>query len=169
MRVYQSTWNENRTMEKITCLLALALYQRVSQSFTFLVSCVKQVRGSVRQGTSSWTSRKSHLESLQARFNCLSSEKTKPSDLVGAYGHYNVVKTCKKRKEKIIEIRPMEIWKACTVFWWVNFFSKCETSRFVLQNVLGNLKKKTVLSFSLKCDFKRFVKCKEFCGFILFS
>lgn len=155
-------------MEKITCLLALALYQRVSQSFTFLVSCVKQVRGSVRQGTSSWTSRKSHLESLQARFNCLSSEKTKPSDLVGAYGHYNVVKTCKKRKEKIIEIRPMEIWKACTVFWWVNFFSKCETSRFVLQNVLGNLKKKTVLSFSFKCDFKRFVKCKEFCGFILF-
>lgn len=36
----------------------------------------------------------------------------------------------------------MEIWKACTVFWWVNFFSKYETSRFVLQNVLGNLKKK---------------------------
>lgn len=44
----------------------------------------------------------------------------------------------------------MEIWKACTEFWWVNFFSKCETSRFVLHNALGNLKKKNCFEFQLE-------------------
>lgn len=70
------------------------------------------------------------------------------------------------KKEKIIDIGPMEIWKAARCFDGLISFPLGEP--LVLKKCFGELEKK-VLSFSLKCDFKRFVKCKEFCGFIRIS